>query len=166
MTEHNMIPFKADALKYNTVSESYTLGRPDNDKNECEWSKAKIEVRHEMKKAISEINQVMSQIKEARSVRCIGLTVENKSADSEHGPERNSKERSGSMDLDSSTIKKLIIQAVKKLPTEEQLVLSLYYCDGMNVEEIGDIIGVRPAGISRLFKRAMLDLLSRMKDNE
>lgn len=162
-----MIPFIAGALKYDSVSDSCMLDRTDNDKDESEWSKAEKEVLHEMKKAISEINQVMSQIKDTQSSGRIGLTVEDKSTDSEEdGQERNSNEKSGSMGLDSSTIKKLIIEAVKKLPKEEQMVLSLYYCDGMNVEEIGDIIGVRPTGISRLFKRAMLDLLSRVKDNE
>ncbi|MEJ2111906.1 MAG: sigma factor-like helix-turn-helix DNA-binding protein [Acidobacteriota bacterium] len=53
---------------------------------------------------------------------------------------------------------------MKRLPEEEQLVLSLYYCDGMNVREIGGIKGMKPASVSRLFKRAMLDLLSRVKE--
>ncbi len=55
-------------------------------------------------------------------------------------------------------------QAITKLPDKEQLVLSLYYDDELNLKEIGHILGVSESRISQIHSQAALRLRSKLKD--
>lgn len=49
-------------------------------------------------------------------------------------------------------------QAVRALPEKEQLMMSLYYSDGLNLKEIGLILGVSESRISQLHGQAIARL--------
>lgn len=65
---------------------------------------------------------------------------------------------------DRSRMKKILARTAGILPQREQMVLSRYYCDELNFKETGDVLGIRPCCASRLFKRAVLDLMSQSEN--
>jgi RNA polymerase sigma factor for flagellar operon FliA len=59
-------------------------------------------------------------------------------------------------DLDSSQRRKSIADAVGRLPEREQLVLSLYYEQEMNLKEIGDVLGVSESRVCQIHGQALI----------
>lgn len=54
--------------------------------------------------------------------------------------------------------------AIKGLPEREQMVLSLYYEQEMNLKEIGQVLGVSESRVSQLHSQAAVRLKSRLTD--
>jgi len=54
--------------------------------------------------------------------------------------------------------------AISHLPEREQLVLSLYYDDELNLKEIGEVLGVSESRISQIHTQAALRLRARLVD--
>lgn len=57
-----------------------------------------------------------------------------------------------------------LTEAIKNLPEREQLVLSLYYDDELNLKEIGHILGVSESRVSQIHSQAALKLRSKLKE--
>lgn len=57
-----------------------------------------------------------------------------------------------------------LVEAIKALPEREQIVLSLYYEEELNLKEIGAVLGVSESRVSQIHSQATLRLRSRMKD--
>lgn len=57
---------------------------------------------------------------------------------------------------------KALAAAIKTLPEREQLVLSLYYDEELNLKEIGQVLGVSESRISQIHSQAALRLRSRL----
>lgn len=55
-------------------------------------------------------------------------------------------------------------EAIGKLPEREQLVLSLYYEQELNLREIGAVLGVSESRVCQIHGQAMLRLRSRLSD--
>lgn len=55
-------------------------------------------------------------------------------------------------------------EAIGTLPEREQLVLSLYYDDELNLREIGEVLGVTESRISQIHTKAALRLRARLED--
>jgi RNA polymerase sigma factor for flagellar operon FliA len=53
--------------------------------------------------------------------------------------------------------------AVKNLPEKERLVLSLYYDEGLNLKEIGEVLGITESRVSQIRTQAILRLRSDLK---
>ncbi|MDX2380546.1 MAG: FliA/WhiG family RNA polymerase sigma factor [Acidimicrobiia bacterium] len=51
---------------------------------------------------------------------------------------------------------------IRKLPEREKLVLSLYYDEGLTLEEIGVVLGVTKSRVSQIHTKAVLHLRSRL----
>lgn len=47
-----------------------------------------------------------------------------------------------------------IVEAIKSLPEREQLVLSLYYDEELNLKEIGEVLGVSESRVSQIHSQA------------
>lgn len=60
-------------------------------------------------------------------------------------------------------IKNMLVQAIKRLPEREQLVLSLYYYEELTMKEIGEILGYTESRISQLHTSIILKLRTRLK---
>jgi RNA polymerase sigma factor for flagellar operon FliA len=56
----------------------------------------------------------------------------------------------------------VLSENIKKLPEREQLVLSLYYDDELNLKEIGEILEVSESRVCQIHSQAMLRLRSRI----
>ena len=55
-------------------------------------------------------------------------------------------------------------QVIDSLPPKEQLVLSLYYEQDLNLKEIGEVIGVSESRISQILSQAILRIRSRLPE--
>lgn len=57
-----------------------------------------------------------------------------------------------------------LADAIKQLPEREQLVLSLYYDEELNLKEIGAVLGVSESRISQIHTQAAMRLRARMSE--
>ncbi len=49
---------------------------------------------------------------------------------------------------------------IRKLPQDQRLVLSLYYCERLNFHEIGKVLGIEAAEAARLFVKGASSCVS------
>ncbi|MCH8551291.1 MAG: RNA polymerase sigma factor FliA [Natronospirillum sp.] len=57
-----------------------------------------------------------------------------------------------------------IVEAIKTLPEREQLILSLYYDEELNLKEIGAVLGVSESRVSQIHSQAAHRLRARLRD--
>jgi RNA polymerase sigma factor for flagellar operon FliA len=57
-----------------------------------------------------------------------------------------------------------LAQVIDGIPPKEQLVLSLYYEQDLNLKEIGEVIGVSESRVSQILSQAILRIRSRLPD--
>lgn len=68
--------------------------------------------------------------------------------------------------IEYQEIKEVLVEAVKRLPERESLVIKLYYYEGLTLKEIGRVLEVSESRVSQLHTKAVLRLrgkLSRKK---
>ncbi len=61
-----------------------------------------------------------------------------------------------------SAFQQALAAAISNLPEREQLVLSLYYTEELNLKEIGEVLGVSESRVSQIHSQAALRLRSRL----
>jgi len=59
--------------------------------------------------------------------------------------------------------RRLLAEAISELPEKEQLVISLYYTDGLTLKEISAVLGVTESRVCQLHSKAILRLRSMMQ---
>jgi len=59
--------------------------------------------------------------------------------------------------------RRILAEAIAVLPEKEQLVISLYYTDGLTLKEISHVLGVTESRICQLHSKAILRLRSMMQ---
>jgi RNA polymerase sigma factor for flagellar operon FliA len=65
--------------------------------------------------------------------------------------------------MQKDALRKQLANAITELPEREQLVLSLYYDEELNLKEIGEVLGVSESRVSQLHSQAAQRLRSRLK---
>lgn len=73
----------------------------------------------------------------------------------EHGPAQSH---------ESTTMHSSMVEAIKTLPEREQLILSLYYDEELNLKEIGLVLGVSESRVSQIHSQATHRLRARLRD--
>lgn len=58
--------------------------------------------------------------------------------------------------------KRILTDAINKLPEREKLVIALYYYEGLTLKEIGKVLGVSESRISQMHTKAILRLRGRL----
>ncbi|MBF0286694.1 MAG: FliA/WhiG family RNA polymerase sigma factor [SAR324 cluster bacterium] len=58
-----------------------------------------------------------------------------------------------------------LADAIQMLPEQEQLILSLYYMEEMNLKEIGEILGVSESRVSQIRTKTIVKLRVALKSN-
>lgn len=66
-------------------------------------------------------------------------------------------------ELNQERFQQDLIRAIKHLPEREQLVMSLYYNDELNLKEIGKVLEVSESRVCQIHGQALLRIRSRMK---
>ena len=61
-------------------------------------------------------------------------------------------------------LKRALVEAIRQLPEREQLVLSLYYDQELNLKEIGLVLGVSESRVSQIHSQAAARLRNRLGD--
>jgi RNA polymerase sigma factor for flagellar operon FliA len=67
--------------------------------------------------------------------------------------------------FESEETKFLLAKAINTLPEREKIVVTLYYYEGLTLAEIGQVLGVTESRICQMHTKAVLQLRSRMSDN-
>jgi RNA polymerase sigma factor FliA len=66
--------------------------------------------------------------------------------------------------LSLQDLKRRLVQAIKALPDKEQLVLSLYYDEGLNLKEIGAVLGITESRASQIRTQSIVRLRAAVRD--
>lgn len=61
-------------------------------------------------------------------------------------------------------MKAALAHEIKRLPEREQLILSLYYDEELNLKEIGEVLGVSESRVSQIHSQAAARLRARLRD--
>lgn len=64
----------------------------------------------------------------------------------------------------SGAFRQHLVAEIERLPEREQLVLSLYYDEELNLKEIGEVLSVSESRVSQIHSQAALRLRSRMSE--
>lgn len=67
-------------------------------------------------------------------------------------------------ELELDEFKKGLARAIASLPEREQLVMSLYYDEELNLREIGEVLNVSESRVCQIHSQAILRLKARMTD--
>ena len=65
--------------------------------------------------------------------------------------------------LDSTEVKDRLAESISSLPEREQLVVALYYYEGLTLREIGEVLGVTESRVSQLHTKAVMRLKSHLQ---
>jgi len=109
---------------------------------------------------IEEYNKILQD-----SMGCKTFSVEqlSESGDSVFGDAERSNEEPIDI-LGDECFQKALAQAIMTLPEREQLVVSLYYDEELNLREIGEVLNVSESRVSQISSQAMLRLRSRLSE--
>ncbi len=66
--------------------------------------------------------------------------------------------------VESAEIRRLLARSIVGLPDRERTVLTLYYYEGLNLAEIGDILGVTESRACQIHTKAVTHLRHRLRD--
>ena len=66
--------------------------------------------------------------------------------------------------LSGEKFNQALAEAIRSLPEREQLVVSLYYVDELNLREIGEVLNISESRVSQISSQAMLRLRARLAD--
>lgn len=66
--------------------------------------------------------------------------------------------------VEEAGFRQSLADAIRTLPEREQLVMSLYYEQELNLREIGEVLGVTESRVSQIHGRIMLKLKARLAD--
>ena len=64
--------------------------------------------------------------------------------------------------LEDANLRRALVQAIEVLPEREQLVMSLYYEEDLNLREIGEVLGVTESRVCQLHSQAVSRIRARV----
>ncbi len=66
--------------------------------------------------------------------------------------------------LNDSSFRQGLVEAIKTLPERDQLMMSLYYEQELNLKEIGEILGVTESRVCQLHSQVVVRLRAKMRE--
>ncbi|MGH8214878.1 MAG: RNA polymerase sigma factor FliA [Rhodanobacteraceae bacterium] len=107
----------------------------------------------------NEYNQILA---DAASSRMLSLTGPEDAEDSAMDV-ADTASRGPAEDLEDSGMRGALAEAIASLPEREQLVMSLYYDEELNLKEIGAVLGVSESRVCQIHGQAVIRLRARMQ---
>ncbi len=108
-----------------------------------------------------EYHQVLA---DAACVRLLSLTSADDGDDSAVMDVADEAALEPSQGIERDGMREALGEAIGKLPEREQLVMSLYYEQELNLKEIGAVLGVSESRVCQIHGQAVLRLRARLKD--
>lgn len=65
-----------------------------------------------------------------------------------------------------SEVSDMLASLIDSLPERDQLILSLYYREGLNMREIGEVLGISESRVCQLHGKSLLYLRSRLRHSQ
>jgi RNA polymerase sigma factor for flagellar operon FliA len=66
--------------------------------------------------------------------------------------------------VEAEEMKGILTQAINRLPEREKIVVTLYYYEGLTLNEIGQVLGVTESRVCQMHTKAVLALRSKIKE--
>jgi RNA polymerase sigma factor for flagellar operon FliA len=66
------------------------------------------------------------------------------------------------LDTEDTEMRATLVHAVRQLPERDQIIVTLYYFEGLTLSEIGLVLGVTESRVSQLHTRCALTLRSKL----
>jgi RNA polymerase sigma factor for flagellar operon FliA len=66
--------------------------------------------------------------------------------------------------MEKNEMKEMLSRFIRELPQKEQLILNMYYVDGLNLKEVGNALNLTEARISQIRTAAILRLRARLAE--
>ena len=108
-----------------------------------------------------EYHQVLA---DAACVRLLSLTAADDNEDSAVMDVADEVALEPAQSIERDRMREALAAAIGKLPEREQLVMSLYYEQELNLKEIGAVLGVSESRVCQIHGQAVLRLRARMAD--
>jgi len=119
-----------------------------------------VEVADYLGITLDEYNQILQD-----SNSCRIFSVEELAEEGDHYlEEANPLEEEPGDELSRDGFQQALVSAIKSLPEREQLVISLYYDEELNLREIGEVLNISESRVSQICTQAVLRLRSRLTD--
>lgn len=77
---------------------------------------------------------------------------------------RDQKQESPEEELFKKEKRNILVKSIEELPTNEKMIVELYYYEKLKLNEIGEIMGLSESRISQLHTQAMIRLRTKIKD--
>jgi RNA polymerase sigma factor for flagellar operon FliA len=129
--------------------------------NETGTDAEDAEVIRRLGVSTTEYHQILA---DAASARLLSLTAPD---DAEGGPTLDVIDQDGmgpQERIEQEGMRGALIEAIGNLPEREQLVMSLYYEQELNLKEIGAVLGVTESRVCQIHGQSLIRLRARMTD--
>ncbi|MGD8785486.1 MAG: sigma-70 family RNA polymerase sigma factor, partial [Thioalkalispiraceae bacterium] len=119
------------------------------------------EIARTMGISIDEYHQLVLETNTCRVLNFTDVEYEDQSFsdgvsdDTTHGPLKG---------MQREEFKQFLAEAIKLLPEREQLIISLYYDEELNLKEIGSVLGVSESRVSQLMSQAHTRMRNTLKE--
>lgn len=113
------------------------------------------EIAEEMAISLEEYGSVLESIAGSTVFSLDDRNNFNEPADDNNGPFKN---------IQNASIKKKLAEVISGLPDQEKLVVALYYDNGLNLREIGEVLNVSESRVCQIHSQSTSRLRSRMRE--
>lgn len=151
------VRFKAREIEKAYTTLENKLKRPPSD----------VEIAEEMGISPSDLTQIYSQLSNVSLVALDELS----SSDSDRGDRlslvetlEDTRTASPGDSVEAEDMKRILAEAINRLPEREKIVVTLYYYEGLTLAEIGTVLGVTESRICQMHTKAVLALRGRIHD--
>lgn len=119
------------------------------------------EIARELGVSLGEYHAMLQQAQGQRLISFEEMGIEDGSA-----LERIADEGAGVVEqLEEGEQRELLAEAIAALPPREQMVMSLYYDQELNLKEIGQVLGVSESRICQIHSQALLHLRAKLAES-
>ena len=110
-----------------------------------------------------EMDDYFRMLNDSRSARLFGFDDLGVSEDAIPW-EGNQDDKDPSCEVEKEKFKAELVRLLETLPEREQLVLSLYYDEELNLKEIGEVLGVSESRVCQIHSQSMARLRARLSE--